>query len=108
MQALQPRYSEVDVLLCLEQSANLLDHILTRGQQGFGALPRDEQNAISQELATIFRVLAGLRWQVIPSMLADRSARNLLRRQDVAQSLWSALPPWRPAWSCAWRCRRRH
>ena len=90
MEAIQPRYSESDVLRCLEQSAIVLDDILARGQQGNGALSVDEQHAIARNLATISSVLTYLRRHVIPSILADRHAMGLLRQQ-VAVDMFARI-----------------
>jgi len=87
MEALQPRYSEADVLRCLEQSAIVLDAILAHGQQGFERLPMAEQRAALRDLTVICNVLDFLRRHVVPSLLADSKARSLLSQRPAAELL---------------------
>ncbi len=87
MEAIQPRYSESDVLRCLEQSAIVLDDILAHGQQGLDKLPMAEQRAAIRNLSIISNVLAYLCQYVIPSILADGNSMGLLGQQAAADML---------------------
>jgi len=73
--------SRTEVLRHLEQSAFLLDHVLDRTKQAGSGLLLDEQRALAKDLSIISSVLRFLGENVIPSLLADESARGALWRE---------------------------
>lgn len=87
METIRPPYSEPDVLLCLKQSAILLDSMLARWRMAAGGLSADEQHAMSRNLSTIAFVLRFLGEQIIPPLLVKGDGLAAQRRQDAIDTL---------------------
>jgi hypothetical protein len=88
METIRPPYSEVDALLCLKQSAILLDYILARARRADNGLPLDAWHAIAtQNLNTISHVLCFLAEHIIPSLVSGGHGIDAFRQHVMRQLL---------------------
>ena len=82
-----PRYTESQVLRCLEVLSTMLSDLAAREGQGAGDLSAVELHTIAGQLAIISNTLRFLSEEVIPSIVADSTSPGLLEEQSTADLL---------------------
>ena len=86
----QPKYSKMEVVRCLEQSAEMLEFILARGRRLSAEPSLKEGQVIAKDLSIVVNLLSLLERQVIPTLIVDQVDPDQ-RWQEVAREILARL-----------------